>query len=295
MTTTTSVDINGRRVAEGPSVTRSKSDGQTETTEIMQSINGRNVPLERVEERVLRDDSSGRLIERLIRRYDQTGNPTAPVKEMIQEQKRSDGSASKQVSTYRGDINGGMQLIEKSTIETRASGSTESTETVVQRPTVNGTLDTVEKQSKMKVTQGSGYTEDTTTYRRDANGNFTAAVRQTTEHTAQGQQATDSTAEYELGATGQLQLHSQTVTKTLTAPDGSKDQVVNIFGQSVPGLVEPAGGLKLQEQQLIQKKRGPNDSVTETLSVRRPTISDPKTLGPARQLSETVCRGKCDQ
>src|ERR1700719_2703455 len=111
VTSTSAININGDRVADGPSVTHSKSDGRSETTEIVQSINGRTVPIEKVDERVVKDDSSGRVVERLIRRYDQTGNPTAPVKEVIEEQKRPDGSSTKQISTYRGDINGGMQLI----------------------------------------------------------------------------------------------------------------------------------------------------------------------------------------
>jgi hypothetical protein len=293
ITSTTAVDINGRRVADGPAVVHSKSDGRSESTEVLQSINGRMVPIQRVQERVLRDDSSGRVVERIIREFDQTGNPSAPAKEIIEEQKRPDGSSTRQVSSYRGDINGSMQLIEKSMTQTQTSASTENAETVVQRPTVNGSLETVEKQSVVKVKQPSGYTEDKTTYRRDGNGGFRAAVRETTEHTEQGQQSSDSTAEYELGSTGQLQLHSQKVTKTITAADGSKDQVVDLFGQNVPGTVDQ-GGLKLYEQQLIQKKQRPNE-VTETVSVRRPTVSDPKVLGSARQISETVCRGKCEQ
>jgi hypothetical protein len=293
VTSTTAVDINGYRVADGPAVVHSKSDGRSETTEVLQSINGRMVPIQRVQERVLRDDSSVKVVERIIREFDQTGNPSAPSKEIIEEQKRPDGSSTKQVSTYRGDINGSMQLIEKSITQVQTSGSTENAETVLQRPTVNGSLETVEKQNVVKVKQPSGYTEDKTTYRRDGNGGFRAAVRETTEHSEQGQQSSDSTAEYELGTTGQLQLHSQKVTKTITAADGSKDQVVDLFGTNVPGTVDP-GGLKLYEQQLIQKKQRPNE-LTETLSVRRPSVSDPKVLGPARQLSETVCRGKCEQ
>ncbi len=294
VTSASSVDINGRRVAEGPGVIRTKSNSHTETTEVLQSVNGRSVPIERVEEHVIREDASGRVVERIIHRFDQTGNPTAPVKETIEETKRPDGSSTKQVTTYRGDINGGMQLIEKSMTQVRTSGATESTETLIQRPTVNGSLETVEKQSSTKLKQGSGYQEEATTYRRDGNGGFSAAVRKTTEHVEQGPESSDNTAEYERGSTGQLQLHSQTVTRTVTGADGSKDVVVDIFGQNVPGTVDP-GGLRMQEQQLIQKRPGPNDSVTETLSVRRPSVSDPKSLGPVRQISETVCRGKCNQ
>ena len=98
------------------------------------------------------------------------------------------------------------------------------------------------------------------------------AVRETTQHTVQGTEATDNTAEYEIGATGQLQLHGQTVSKTVTHPDGSKDVVVDIFGQNVPGTVsEPGRPLKLQERQIIQDTPGPGNTMVETKSVRRPT------------------------
>jgi len=134
-------------------------------------------------------------------------------------------------------------------------------------------------------------------YIRDGNGNFSLATRKSTEHTQQGTEASDNTAEYEIGADGRLQLHSQTAAKTVTRPDGSKAVELNIFGQTVSGTVNPDGSnkLKLQEQQLIEKKPGPGDTVVETVSVRRPSLADPNTLGPAKQLSETVCRGKCDK
>jgi hypothetical protein len=53
------------------------------------------------------------------------------------------------------------------------------------------------------------------------------------------------------------------------------------------------GALKLQEQQIIERKPGSGQTLVETITVRRPSVSDPKTLGPARQLSETVCKGNC--
>jgi hypothetical protein len=296
VTSTTAVDINGHRVSDGPQVVRTKSPTGSVTTETLQSVNGRMVPLERVEERTVRDDASGRVVERLIRRYDPQGNPTQPVKETIDEQKRPDGSSTTQTTTYRGDVNGNMQLLEKSVTELRKSGSSESTETSIQRPTVNGSVETVEKRSSVKTNQpGGAYQEETNTQRKSPNGGFYTAVRQTTEHTQQGSQASDNTAEYEVGANGQLQLHGQTVSKTVTRPDGSKDVVVDIFGQSVPGTVDSGtGGLKLQEQQVIQRTPGPGGMVTETVSVRRPSVSDPNKLGPERQLSQTVCKGDCN-
>ncbi len=292
---TTSVDINGHSIQDGPETVRETSPNGTEITEKMQSINGHMVPLERVEEKVIRDDASGRVVERIVRHYDPQGNPTPPTKETVAEQKRPDGSTTTETTSYRGDVNGNMQLVEKSTIDTHKSASTETAQTVIQRPDINGGINTVEKRDVTKTLGSDGsYQEEKDVYRGNGQGGFYQAVRQTTQHTVQGSEATDNTAEYEVGATGQLQLHGQTVSKTVTRPDGSKDVVVDIFGQNVPGTVaEPGGALKLQERQIIQDTPGPNKTTVETLSVRRPTVSNPNTLGPEQQLSQTVCKGDC--
>jgi hypothetical protein len=291
VTSTTSVDINGNQVADGPRISQTRSATGSVTTETRQSINGGSVPVERVEEHVLRDDASGRVVERLIRRYDPQGNPMPSVKETIEEQKNPDGSSTTQSTTSRGDINGNMQVIERTITDSRPNGSGESSQTIVQRPTANG-LETVEKREEVVVKQGKDYQSEATTYRNDGNGGFYAAVKQTTQHKEQNGQSSDSSAEYESTVNGQIQLHSQTVTETVTRPDGSKDAVVNIYGRNVPGTVSDSG-LKLQEQQVIETTPGPNHTVVQTLSVRRPTVSDPQSLGPARQLSETVCQGDC--
>jgi hypothetical protein len=164
---------------------------------------------------------------------------------------------------------------------------------VVQRITPNG-LQPVEKQTQVVSKQGAGYQAESTTYRSDGNGGFSPALRQTTEHIVQGSQISENVAEYERDSYGELALHGQTVTKTVTRPDGSQESVVDVYSRNVPGTVAATGsGLKLQEEQMIESAPGPGNTVVQTLSVRRPTVSDPGTLGPARQLSQTVCKGDC--
>ena len=294
VSSSTAVDINGHRIVDGPQIAKTKSPDGTQRTELLQSINGRMVPIERVEERVLRDDSSGKVVERIIRRYDPQGNPTTSAKETIEEQKYSDGSSTTQKTTYRGDINGSMQVIEKSVTQATKSSSGDSVDTVVERPTVNGSLGVVEKQTKVTVKDGNNYRADEVTQRTDGNGGFYTAVRKTTEHSDQGSQATDNTAEYEAtSAAAPLQLHSQSVATIVKNADGTQDSVVNIFGQGSPGVVASDSTLRLQEQQVIQTTVGSNGSVVQTVSVRRPSVSDPKTLGPAKEISQTVCQGTC--
>lgn len=290
---TTTVDVNGNIVADGPTISQTKSGNGTQTTVTTQSINGRTVPMEQVEVRVLRNDASGKVTERIVRKYDPQGNPLPPVRQTIEEQKRPDGGSVIQSTTYTTDFNGNTQVTEKSVTDTQKNASGQTSETVVQRPTVNG-LETVERQSTVVSNKPNGYQSDSTTYRRDGNGGFYAAVRQATEHTVQGSDVSDNSAEYERGADGELQLHGQTVTKTVTRPDGLKDSVVEVYSRNVPGVVSGNdSGMKLQEEQTLESAAGPGGSVVQTLSVRRPTVSDPATLGPARQLSQTVCKGDC--
>ncbi len=112
----------------------------------------------------------------------------------------------------------------------------------------------------------------------------------------QGSEVSDNSAEYERGSNGELQLHGQTVTKTVTGRTARKMRWWIYIRANVPGTVSGnESGLKLQEQQTIESTPGPGNTVVQTLSVRRPTVSDPGTLGPARQLSQTVCKGDCKQ
>src|SRR5258708_3178545 len=185
----------------------------------MQSINGRSVPLERREERVLRDDASGRLVETLIRTYDQAGNPTPPSKQILEERMQPDGSSAIQTDTYRANINGQMELLLKSITDVHKSGSSETSETLLQRASVNGSLETVGKQNTVTTTQpGGGFQREANTYQRDGTGNFALSVKESTQHTEAGDVSTENTARYEV-MDGRLRLHSQTVSKVVKRPD----------------------------------------------------------------------------
>jgi hypothetical protein len=290
---TTSVNINGERVDDGPAFAQTQSDGNKTITQTHQSINGQTVPMQRIEERVIKDDATGKIVERTIQGYDPDGNPSLPVKEVIDQRKHADGSSTTQTTRSRGDINGDMQVIEQSTTETHPTSSGETSETVVERQTAEG-LAPVEKRDAVVAKQAGGQQTDTEIYRQDGSG-FQLAARTTDQHTEQNGKTSDNTAEYEIGPTGSLQLQSQTVTSTVTRADGSKDSTVEIYGRSVPGTVTSADSpLKLQEQQSIQTVSGPGNSTVQTLNVRRPSVSNPETLGPEQQISQTVCTGDCN-
>lgn len=289
----TAVNINGSAVPYGPTISQTETPNGSQTLVTTQSINGRTVPMEEVETRILKQNASEKVTERTVRRYDPQGNPLPSTRQVIEEYIKPDGSSTTESTTYATDINGNTAVTEKSVTDTQKTASGETAETAVERPTVNG-LETVEKQSTVLSKQPNGYQSETTTYRPNGNGEFFAAVRQTTEHTVQGSETTDNSAEYERNAEGDLQLHGQTVTHTVTEPDGLKSSVVDIYSRDVPGVVTGSeSGMKLQERQTIDNTAGPGGSVVQTFSVQRPTVSDPGTLGPPTQISETVCKGDC--
>jgi hypothetical protein len=285
------VDINGNVIRDGPAISQTQLPGGSQTLVTTQSINGRTVPMEKVEQRTIHSDASSKVVERIIHRYDPQGNPLPPAREVIEEQIKPDGSSTTTRTTYSTDINGNTAVTEKSVTTLQKNSSGETSETVVDRPTLNG-FETVEKQSTVQTKQPDGYQSESTTYRRDGNGGFFAAVRQTTDHKVQGSDISDNTAEYERNPEGELQLHGQTVSHTVTLPDGLTNSVVDIYSTNVPGTVSE-GGLKLQERQTIDNTPGPGGSVVQSLTVQRPTVSDPGSLGSPRQISETVCTGDC--
>ncbi len=289
-TTTYMTDVNGVRVP-GTSYATSKDGTKSET---LQSINGRQVPLEQAVDKVLREDANGKVVERTIRKFNATGETGTVERVVTEETKLPGGGSSVRSTTYRSDINGSMQEAERKTVETHVQGSTTTANTVVDRPNINGTFAPAEKRTAVTDGTDAKHTTTETVYRPDTNGGFLEALRSVKTVVQNGNQTTENTADYEPGVTGQLQLHAQSNSVTTKQPDGSETTLVDQFASNVAGHVyDPSAPMQVKEQQIIERHIAPDGSVTETLSVRRPTTSDPGRLGDLQQISETVCTGKC--
>ncbi len=268
--------------------------GADSRTERVQSINGRTVPIERVEEHVLRSDANGKVTERIIHRYNPEGQPVDGERIVIEEQIRPDGSTVVRANTYQSDLNGNARLVERSTAETRKTATGHTSDITVDKPSVNGSLEMAERRVVAELTSGTATTEDTTVYRRDENGQFFAASKQAVERTMNGNETQESITRYEaMNPASRLTLSGVTLKKATKRTDGGESVVVDVYGTSTPGLANSdTGKPRLREQQVIEREPRGNQ-VVETLSVRRPSVADPDRLGPAHRVSETVCTGKC--
>jgi hypothetical protein len=282
-------DLNGHR-QEASSV---QSNDHTRT-ERWQSVNGRSVPLEQVEERIIKEGPNGKVTEKIVRKFSPTGGLASTERILTEEQKSSNGSMTLE-TFFRTDVNGNMHQDEQRTTEVRGTGPNNTTETTVTRPSLSGGMQTVEKRTAVSSGTETAQHSSETVYRLSPNGGMVEALRQVTDSTKQNNQSTSNTSYYEPGVSGSLELARQSVSTTIKAAGGAEVTETNLYARSADGRLQENGApQQIKEQQIVERRKGSDGSVTETLSVRRPSLSDPTHLGGVQKISETRCAGKCD-
>lgn len=293
-TVSIAVDINGVRVASAPTV--SLNDG--EKSEYSQSVNGQPVPKEQTEKRVLSESPNEKVTETWLRKYDNNGQLLSTERTLTTERKLPDGGKSTTDSVYRADPNGGMTEKERKTVETRRQDAkTVATEVTIAGAGNNGGLETIEQHKIITTTEkisdtNSKQHEDETIYQRSINGGLVANRRTVTDTQKDGNKTEASIAKYDGDIAGHLILSQQETSTTTVSKDGKLVTERNLYSVAPEGSSD-AGTPKLIEAQTVE--RTPTaDGVKETVNVRRASLDDPGTLGPATQLSETVCTGKCE-
>lgn len=287
-------DLNGRTVDGIATVTTKAAPGTTETTELRQSVNGREIPLEQIETRVLRDDPSGKAVEKIIKRYDSTGRVTSTEREMTEQVKRADGSSTARTTVYRSDINGRQVEAERRLTDTRVQGATTVADTAIERPSISGSFEVAAKNTRVTEKSATGENVTDTDFRKSQSGQFYEAFKRVSQEIKAGATTTVQSAEYEAGDMGRMQLARQSVATTTKQPGGASVTELNLYARGAGGQVQSNNAPpQIKEQQIIERVVGPDGSVTEVVSARRPSVSDPNTLGELRKIAETVCRGKC--
>jgi len=288
-TTTYQTDINGRRVA----VATQDQSAKGERTQRTQSLNGRQVPLEQSSERVVRDDASGKVVERTIQKFDPTGRPAGTERVTVEETPLPGGGKLVKETTAVNELNGGYRPVERRTTETRVSGQTTTTNITLDKPGLNQAFQTAEKRNTVTVGPTGKQQTTETVERTDVSGRFRPVQRNETSVQAAGEKTTQNSATYELDASGKLFLAKQTVATTIKRPGGDVTET-NVYTAAATGSSQTAADkLRLQEQRVSEKKVAADGSVSETVSLRLPNPSDPSKLGEAQKVSETVCTGKC--
>jgi hypothetical protein len=287
--------VNGNRVG-GRTLTTATGPGAESKTERVISLNGRSVPLESIEEKVIEEGPRGRVVERTIQRFDQNGRPTPPEKVRIEERPGSGGRLTTTKTVYEADLNGNFRVRERERTQATISDTKTNSTIVVERPTVNGSMNTVERRVISETTSETNSSRDETIYRPDQSASFVPASREVTQTNWDAQGRRITTARYNtVNDSAQMILAGQTVTDVETRADGSQTTVIREYGTAVPGRSIAAGNRtpQLREQQIIERAVQRDGSVVETTGVQRVSVSDPSKLEAYQPVSETVCRGNC--
>lgn len=289
-TTTYTYDVNGR-AHNAVSLTQGAAPGAAEKRQTTQNVNGRQVPIDDIEEKVISDDGKVRVVERLFKQYDANGRPGPPEKSRIETRKNSDGSTSVATLTYKADINGRLNVAERSVAQITKTADATTTSTMVERPDLNGGLALYEKREELRRDGNNGaYSESTTTLRPDGNGRLSEIAKTSVEKKVEGGAMVENAARYELGA-----LVKQTSARTVKTGAGEQT-VLDVFVAEEAGKVRSARETapKLRERQIIDKSVTGSGS-TETVSVQLPSPNDPGRLSNPKVVEQIVCTGKCTQ
>ena len=286
---TWTIDSSGQRV-EGHTYTSEESPGGGRHIEAARSINGRMVPVQSTEDRVLRQDPQGKSVERIVRKYDQNGNPVPAAKVLTEETKNPDGSTTITSSAYEADLNGNMRLSERSTTQIRKGATTETT-TTVERTGLNGSLQTTERAMSVERPAAGGSQVESTVYRRDVSGNFTPVAQDIKQISKKGAEETVDDSHYEIDATGKLVLASRAIDHVKKNPNGSSVTETDVYSKFSVGRTQDAtatGEPKLQQQVRRERAVGPDGTVVETTSARARLPNDQSQFGTYEKASQVT-------
>lgn len=284
-------DINGNVVVGGEVVS---TNGVT--TDLRRSINGREVPLEQVQEKVLSKSGNTTVTERIVRHYGTDGQVVQTDRIVTETTKTGEGESVAHSTTYRSDISGNLNEAERKTIDTHKNGAMTVVDTSIEKKDLNGSFSVAEKRTATTEPTSGGKSESEDVYLRDANGTLYEAQKSSTVETKSGNVSVANKAIYEPGVNGNMSLTRQEVKKTASNPDGSSKEEVEIFGRASDGRARDAGAPPaLTEKRTIERQKGPGNAIVETQTVQLPNVNDPGRLDAARPVSETICRGECTQ
>lgn len=266
--------------------------GERRSTSIGRDLNGREAKVEEVEEKILRDEGGVKVVERIIRRFDQNGRPLTPEKEVVESIRQAGGVTQTSVTTYEADLNGRLRPARRAITEERELNDRIQSETRIERQTISGAFATVERRVSERRENGGLSENEETTFLPDANGRFQQAARRVARSAKENGAVREQVDEYEVASTGQLKLSRQSVARTEKDASGAERRVIDVFGPGAPGRTPEAGVLALRERQIIEVKPTAQGAV-ETYSIQRPELHGRGQLGDPVKISETVCTGKC--
>ena len=204
-------------------------------TQTLQSISKRDVPYFSEREEILSQTETEKTVERRIQRYDAGGNPTQ--QELVREETKTlpDGTIVTTATTFVENINGRMEVVERTVSREKRSGDRIQRTVTSERPSINGGFQTYTWEESVETRQGDASARIETVRKVDnGGGRLVESVREETVMSQSGNTATTEKIVWERDALSSKMMEaSKTVGTLVTQADGSSTETVKTYSHSL--------------------------------------------------------------
>ena len=280
-------NISGNPVEISIVTNESTSATGSHKTQTLQSISKRDVPYLSEHEEVLSQSETEKTIERTTQRYDANGNPTQ--QEVVREEVRTlpDGTIVTTATTFVENINGRMEVVERTLSREKKSGDRIQRTITSERPSINGGFQIYTREESVETRQGDASARIETVRQVDnGGGRLVESGREETVMSQSGNTATTEKIVWERDAlSSKMMQASKTVGTLVTQADGSSTETIETYGHSLgdgSGRFLNSTRPELVRTVTRETTIGSSGETIETTHTHSRNPADPTKMAPTR-------------
>ena len=267
-------------------------------TQTLKSISKRDVPYFSEREEILSQTETEKTVERTIQRYDAGGNPTQ--QEVVREEVKTlpDGTIVTTATTFVENINGRMEIVERSVSREKKSGNRIQRNSTSEKPSINGGFQTFSWEESVETRQGDASARIETVRKvDDGGGRLVESGREETVMSQSGNTATTEKIVWERDAlSSKMTQASRTVGVLVTQADGSSTETVETYAHSLgDGSRRFLNSTRPELVRTVTRETtiGSSGETIETTHTSSRNPADPTKMAPTR-MQQKVRRPSAD-
>ena len=267
-------------------------------TQTLKSISKRDVPYFSEREEILSQTETEKTVERTIQRYDAGGNPTQ--QEVVREEVKTlpDGTIVTTATTFVENINGRLEIVERSVSREKKSGNRIQRTSTSEKPSINGGFQTFSWEESVETRQGDASARIETVRKvDDGGGRLVESGREETVMSQSGNTATTEKIVWERDAlSSKMTQASRTVGVLVTQADGSSTETVETYAHSLgdgSGRFLNSSRPELLQTVTRETTIGSSGETIETTHTSSRNPADPTKMAPTR-MQQKVRRPSAD-
>ena len=291
-----SVDAYGRPRRDAGSTVVQRDGDNSSSTLTIQNSNGRRVPYITEDTKQISASARKKVSERRTQRYDTRGRPSRQDLVRIEERKLPNGAVQRTETLYSENMNGRMEMVERSVEVVEENGPVTKTTKKTEKPSINGRLETILREESTERKEGESKATRETVKSANFGGRMQVVAREESVMTKSGDIAKTETRVFERQpASGEIELSSRSVGTLEERPDGTSVERVETYGFRMAGGAINVNTSRPTLQEVVERRTTvqADGAVRERVSVRGLSAAAPGEMGPPK-ITETVTKPTAD-